>query len=96
MNDDITQRLDAMIREERQKEVAAGTGAAARRARYKARRNNNKNECPAGHLYTKDNTLYNAAGRRICLTCHAERRIYKDRLADRKQRRGGKDVIDLS
>jgi hypothetical protein len=92
---DTTSRLDNLIKEERQQELMQSTGAEARRARYRARRNNNTNECPEGHEYTTENTITNAAGSRICATCHRARRIKLDSASDRQRLRSGRPIIKL-
>jgi len=84
MTEDYSNSLDEMARSERLKELASETGIAARRARYKLTRpSNDKNltMCPKGHPYNAENTLFNTNGRKICLTCLAAKRIYKDKPA---------------
>lgn len=70
-----TADLDAMVREERRREAAAGTGSEARRARL-GPRPARPTECPQGHPYDDKNTLWTGNGRRMCLACIAARRIY--------------------
>ena len=96
--EDITSRLDALVASEREQELMHSTGTAARKARYRARRNSKVNECPNGHEYTVENTHINSAGRRVCLTCHRARRVHLDRPAGRRHRNGkpGVKAIDLT
>lgn len=97
IDDDISRRLDEEIKEERLKEVASGTGKKARFARHTLRRKKatETNACPEGHKYTDQNTLYNAAGRRMCLKCLRDRRIYPDKASDRLKSHG-REVIDVN
>ena len=92
--------LDAMIESERHDELLAGTGIAARRARYNAKRKTSPDAlsgkaCPEGHEYTEDTTYINAAGRRLCMICHAGRRVHKNLSAGRASGGGRREVIDL-
>ena len=71
----ISDELDAQIKAERQREIASLTGPAARRARL-GTRPANPADCPQGHPYDDENTLRTGTGRRMCLSCIADRRIY--------------------
>lgn len=77
----ISDDLDAAVLREQLTEVAGGTGTEARRARYRLRRlaNADSSTCPSGHLYATENTVINASGRRVCLTCKAARAVRADR-----------------
>jgi hypothetical protein len=75
MNETTTASLDAQIRRERQREAGAGTGAAARRARL-GPRPARPEECPQGHSYNDENTLWTGTGRRMCRACILARRLY--------------------
>lgn len=86
--------LDAMVRRERHREIAESTGPKARAARL-GRRPSKPDACPQGHAYTPENTYLTAHGRRLCLTCHSERRVYRDRPVRGRTRRG-RPVIDLA
>ena len=91
--------LDAQIKAERQRELAEGVGLEARRARYNAKRANQNHKitaCPQGHPYDDKNTYINASGRRMCLVCHAARRVHKDRHSSNRLYNKGKPVIDLT
>lgn len=94
--------LDKMIAEERLRTLAAGTGPKARRARYQIRRaqtasaGERPTTCPSGHEYTPENTFRNAAGSRVCITCHAARRIYPDRYFDGRKTFKGRESIDMT
>lgn len=96
---DYSDELDKAIEEERQAELRAGTGIEARRARYAAKIGGNSvkpdTHCSNGHEYTAENTYLNAAGRRLCLTCHANRRVHRDRAAGFSPLSKGRKVIDL-
>ena len=95
MTDHISKRLDDMVKAERLQELASGTGRKARIARHTIRRRTQVDGCPQGHQYTPENTHLNAAGRRMCLTCLRDRRIYPDRANDRPTYKG-REVINLN
>jgi hypothetical protein len=97
IEDDISRSLDEQIKEERLRETASGTGKKARFARHTLRRKKatETDTCPEGHKYTDENTLYNAAGRRMCLHCLRDRRIYPDKASDRLTSHG-REVIDTT
>ena len=92
--------LDAQIQKERLREIASGTGIAARRARYELKRGNTKQHkikaCPQGHPYDENNTHYNSLGRRMCLTCHAAKRVHPDRAFSNSPHYKGKPIIDMT
>lgn len=86
----VSKEWDEQIRLERLREIAAGTGIEARRARYALHGKRETDACPQGHKYTPENTIYEGGiGRRRCLTCHSNTRIYQDKTknprADAKQ-----------
>lgn len=96
----ISDELNAMARDLRRAERAGGTGADARRARYEQKTRNRPSKvthCPQGHVYDEVNTHWNAAGRRMCLTCHSARRVHSH-LANGNQSSStykGREIIDL-
>lgn len=94
MEENTSRRLDDLIKDERLREVASGTGRKARFARHTLRRKSVADGCPQGHPYDEENTLYNAAGRRMCLTCLRDRRLYTDRASNPRAMKG--PVIDLN
>lgn len=94
MEENTSRKLDDMIKEERLRETAGGVGRKARFARHALRRKTAAEGCPQGHAYDEENTLYNAAGRRMCLACLRSRRLYEDRASNPRSMKG--PVIDLS
>ena len=72
--------LDEMAKYEKLKDLRWQTGIKARRARYNIRRgldNGVTTTCPSGHEYSPENTMINAGGRKTCLSCLNDRRVYK-------------------
>jgi len=79
--------LDDLVKAERQRETARGTGHAARRARLGSRPSK-PTHCPQGHPYNEQNTLWTANGRRMCLACIAARRLYTHSAPPGRYREG--------
>lgn len=46
-----------------------------------------KTHCPHGHKYTKQNTLIQADGARVCRTCRKQRRDLKAKLRSKAKRK---------
>lgn len=88
--------FDGLVNGERFDRVAAGTGSAARKARYAARRATGPiSACPEGHPYTEANTYLTAGRKRMCLACHAALRIHSDVPAGGRLDVSGVPVMDL-